>query len=527
MKNNQPVTNKEKTFPNDIYIVSTTSVKGIINSINQDFLDISGFTEEELINKNHNIIRHPDMPAAAFGDLWNDLKAGKSWMGVVKNRCKNGDFYWVDAYVTPIFKNGSVCGFQSVRKKPHKDLVERAEKFYDSLTSGFSLISKLKSFLQINLMWKIFIGYILTFTPIAVFIVVNSSVNLLNIVVATITFIVFTFIVSKLIASPWINAANEAKKLFSNDITQTIYTGRSDELGALELVIKAQQSQISTIIHRISNAAYHLDKVATNTESVIQQSDNSLQKQHLEIDQVATAMNEMSATVQEVAQNASNSADATTKADKDVVESKQVVSEAINGINKLADQISQASLTIDQLANDTESIGSVVDVIRSIAEQTNLLALNAAIEAARAGEQGRGFAVVADEVRTLASRTQSSTNEIQSMIESLQLTASQTVELIKHSKEISQQSVEQASIANKSLDAITESVARLSEMSTQIAAAAEQQSAVTEEINRNMVNINSAADESATASKETTAAISKIVNESTNLKNMVKQFDSK
>ena len=141
MKINLPVTQNEVSLTDSIRLISTTNLKGIITYANQELIDISGFSEEELLNKNHNLVRHPDMPAAAFKDLWDTLKQGKAWMGIIKNRCKNGDFYWVDAYVTPIYEAGQITGYQSVRTKPEQAHVERAEKLYADISAGKTSIA--------------------------------------------------------------------------------------------------------------------------------------------------------------------------------------------------------------------------------------------------------------------------------------------------------------------------------------------------------------------------------------------------
>ncbi|HEC18817.1 MAG TPA: PAS domain-containing protein, partial [Gammaproteobacteria bacterium] len=145
MKKNLPVTGKEKSYSDHIKIISTTTPKGILDSINEDFIYTSGFSEEELLGKSHNVVRHPDMPPAAFDDLWKTIKAGKPWMGIVKNRCKNGDHYWVDAYVTPIFQGGEITGYQSVRVKPEREYVYRAEKVYKRLNAGKPIAGRLAS----------------------------------------------------------------------------------------------------------------------------------------------------------------------------------------------------------------------------------------------------------------------------------------------------------------------------------------------------------------------------------------------
>jgi methyl-accepting chemotaxis protein len=234
----------------------------------------------------------------------------------------------------------------------------------------------------------------------------------------------------------------------------------------------------------------------------------------------------MASTVQDVAQNANHAANATEQAEQAVDSGKAVVERTITDINALAEEVEKVSQAINKLAEDSNQIGTVVDVIKGIAEQTNLLALNAAIEAARAGEQGRGFAVVADEVRTLASRTQESTDEIQNMIEHLQIAANDAVQVMGQGKQISERNLEQAAQTEQSLEVVFNAVGKIHDMSVQIAAAAEEQGVVSEEVSRNVNTINEVAKETTAASQETALASSKLAEQAQQLHAVVRQFSS-
>jgi aerotaxis receptor len=259
----------------------------------------------------------------------------------------------------------------------------------------------------------------------------------------------------------------------------------------------------------------------------VEQSSDGIRQQQSETDQVATAITEMAASVQEVARNAQNTADAADKADAEARAGRQVVADTGTAIGRLAAEVEKASGVIQQLETRSSEITSVLDVIRGIAEQTNLLALNAAIEAARAGEQGRGFAVVADEVRTLASRTQQSTQEIQSMIEKLQDGARSAVKVMTLSREQADSSVEQARHAAASLENITRSVSVITDMSAQIATAVEEQSAVGEEINRNVVSIRHISDANADTGAQSEQAAQNVAQLALSLQQLATQFWSK
>lgn len=285
-----------------------------------------------------------------------------------------------------------------------------------------------------------------------------------------------------------------AKSNFANDYNQFI-----------DAIARAIQSS--------KNTAEHLSDATKKMQLQSDQAKQGVSQQQLETDQIATAINQMTASVQEVARSATDAATAASQADQEANSGKNVVSQTVDSIQTLATNVEQAADVIQQLELDTSEIGSVLDVIKGIADQTNLLALNAAIEAARAGEQGRGFAVVADEVRTLASRTQESTEEINMMIEKLQSGAKNAVAAMETGREQARIGVEQALLAGQSLDAITQSVATINDMNTQIASAAEEQSKVAEEINRNVVNISQVAD-------ETAGNVIQVANQSAELENI-------
>ncbi len=282
--------------------------------------------------------------------------------------------------------------------------------------------------------------------------------------------------------------------------------------------------QFQLVIKQIIQSTQSFSASTSQLQNVTMQTSAGASEQQLQTDQVVSAVTEMAATVQEVARSAENAADAARIADERVKEGNQIVAETISSINDLSREVEGAADVIHGLETESQEIGSVLDVIRDIAEQTNLLALNAAIEAARAGEQGRGFAVVADEVRTLASRTQTSTQEIQSMIERIQQSAGNAVSTMESGRTQTQTSVKKATKAGHALEAINESVGTISDMNAQIASAAEEQSAVAEEINRNMVEIRQITEQTATGAKQTASGSEELANAANQLGNMVKRF---
>nr|WP_095123015.1 methyl-accepting chemotaxis protein [Pseudomonas sp. Irchel s3f10] len=308
------------------------------------------------------------------------------------------------------------------------------------------------------------------------------------------------------------------------DLTRRLSSDRSDELGSIAkgfntflAKLQAMITQVVTSVQSVSDSSEHTADIAIRTNI-------GIQKQMAEIDQVATAVQEMTATAQDVARNATQAAQAASHADQAASQGMQIVRDTSNSIGVLAVEIGKAVDVVQTLAKDSENINAILTAIRGIAEQTNLLALNAAIEAARAGEQGRGFAVVADEVRNLAQKTQKATEEIQSMIQQLQQGTRDVVRVMEDSQNRTDESVQHAAKAAEALETITQAVSVINDMNTQIASAAEEQSAVADDINRNVINIGQVANEVAGGADESSSASADLTKLAEQQRRLINQF---
>lgn len=496
-------------------LISATDRKGILASANDEFVEVSGFPREELLGKPHKIVRHPDMPKQVFKQMWQTLKQERPWMGIVKNRCKNGDHYIVDAYVTPIFEHGQVVGYQSVRTAPDSAAVARAEKFYAEIRRKGCLRS-----------WA------LRHLPLAAKAIATGAVAAVPALVAGQWLVAgMTAAVSVagalLLVQPVLALAGRSRAIFDDPFAPRVYADRGDEIGQLETAMMALQAKNSTVMGRIGEAATALADVEAETAAVVAQTHESVQSQQGEIEMVATAMNEMSTTVQDVARHAETTAAASQGALDQADEGANFVAGAVSEIASLREAVINAGIIIEQLQKESEQIGTVVKVIAGIASETNLLALNAAIEAARAGEHGRGFAVVADEVRELATSTHNSTAEIQHIVDSIQASAAGAVRAMHSGVNRVDACVQMNDQVNTAFAAIREAIAQIATMNSQVATAAEEQAAVSNEIDRNVTNIRDTANdcvESACRLAQANADVHTLV---ANLKALVQQFEKR
>ncbi|WP_297843677.1 methyl-accepting chemotaxis protein [Pseudomonas sp.] len=335
---------------------------------------------------------------------------------------------------------------------------------------------------------------------------------------------VAAWIITRQIVTPLQHILKDVDRIASGDLSQNLEVNRRDEVGQLQRSLQQMTSSLRELIGGIGASVIQIASAAEELSAVTEQTSAGANSQRVETDQVAAAMNEMTSTVQEVARNAEEASDAAAAADQQAREGDKVVGEAVAQIERLAIEVGSSTVAMSNLREESNKIGGVLNVIKAVAQQTNLLALNAAIEAARAGEAGRGFAVVADEVRSLAQRTQQSTEEIEKLISSLQSGTQEVSAFMESSRILTDSSVELTRRAGTSLENITRTVSTIQLMNQQIASAAEQQSAVAEEINRSVLSVRDISEQTAGASDETAASSIELARLGHELDGLVKRF---
>jgi len=357
---------------------------------------------------------------------------------------------------------------------------------------------------------------------------IGLSRNLIGIVlvVAVIICLVGGFLLARSIIQP-LNQVGEAMEEVAEgegDLTKRLDNQSSTEMNSLAVAFNQFVEKVQTLVAEITENMHQFTIVVTRTDEIANHTQDGITQQQIETDQVATAVTQLSVSAQQVAANGANAADAAQQAENEAQSGRAVVARSVTSVESLARKVLDSVSTVQQLASDSENVGQVLGVIQSIAEQTNLLALNAAIEAARAGEQGRGFTVVADEVRTLATRTQSSTEEIRGIIERLQVGTKEAEQSMLEGKELAEQNVEQANKAGNALDKIANVVTTIKDQNFQIANATEEQTKVTEEINKNVVNIKDVGHKTAEGAQEAASSSKELARLSVEIGNLLGQF---
>jgi aerotaxis receptor len=505
MRKNLPVTDVEYPVSDETLIVSRTDLKGKIAYFNEDFVAAAGFSSDELMGQPHNIIRHPDMPPAAFENLWNTLKAGKPWLGAVKNRRKNGDYYWVLATASPIRENGRVTGYTSIRTRLPAEQRKLAEHVYAAIRenrphdyridagiirrrSPFDHLSIFTRTLKARLSTMMLVQMLFTLALGAGAAVWTTGSAALILPALAVVGTVFGGLVGvatmRAIEGPMHHLNETMLNLAQDKLDSRIVIERDDEIGealrnlqTVQTIIRFSRDEVKAVQRR-SEAQRKADmaRLASGFEAAVGEIVETVSSAATQLEAsagtlsstagraqelataVATGSEEASANVHSVASAAEEMSSSVREISRQVQDSARIAGEAVTQAQTTTDRVSE-------LSRAAARIGDVVELINAIAGQTNLLALNATIEAARAGEAGRGFAVVASEVKALAEQTAKATGEIGQQIGGIQSATQDSVTAIS---------------------GISGTIKRLSEISSAIAAAVEEQGAATREIARNV-----------------------------------------
>lgn len=472
-------------------IVTKTDLRGVITYANESFVNISGFSREELIGAKHNIVRHPDMPASAFADLWRTIRAGQPWRGLVKNRAKNGDYYWVNAFVTPITQNGQPVGYVSVRTAPSKHQVSEAEALYRDVQEGRTPFPATRFVPPVGDIsrqsWLYATGLALLVLAAQV---VGGGAGWGLAGVAAIGCVLWAGILDLRILRP-LNTLHQAVVLLDEGNLATSFQGQGKGLAPLFYQLEVLRIHLHATFADVHVSSEEVERRALELDKAINALAHASQEQSGRLGEITAAMEELSVSISEIAAGTDISLKAVHDTDQMARETLGSLQESNRSSSRVAVAVKQAQVKIAEVNAEIESVGGFARVIKEIADQTNLLALNASIEAARAGEQGRGFSVVADEVRNLADRTMAGTAEINTTVTGIVARTQEAVEAMDHVTKAIADSLEKIGHSTTILPHITDASGAAADAANNTTVLLKQQSSATQGITTNMEAISS------------------------------------
>jgi aerotaxis receptor len=541
MRKNLPVTNVETLLPENRFIYSRTDLKGRIAETNDAFCEISGCSREEMLGQPHNMVRHPDMPPAAFDDMWRTLKAGFPWHGLVKNRRKDGGFYWVVANVSPVRENGQVTGYQSVRSKPSREEIAGAEEAYARINAGDKkwsirqgravrlrprfIVAFLSSHLQMVFMGilGLILGLAEIFQPAdgSLLSMLHKSLAIFAVIYALYFVAYFAPKVKRDLDSigRWMMSI-----LSTGNLKQRLPVNRNDRIGSMARRMDVFVSLVQATMQGMADTTMQVRQSTSEVETGMGTVTQSAEQQNEATSSAASAVEKVSVSIGEVTEYARSTRDVAVSAGEVSHSGVQCTDEASRVINLLAETVKRSAGQVGELGQRSTEISQISGAIKEIADQTNLLALNAAIEAARAGEQGRGFAVVADEVRKLAERTARATEEISTMIRLIQSETQKAVDGMCAGASQVEQGVELVHSAQEALQRINQemggTIQRVNEISN---VSAEQQENMTQ-LARNIEQVASMTKQNVAVVKQTHALVGKLESSVNRMDKAVNQF---